>query len=72
LIPTKLAASAAIGVVVLAFKDWSKAFWDNLAAPIQLHHIPKLIAMIHRDCGAAMARKKSPTPKSRPRRIKRR
>lgn len=46
-------AGAAIGVVAPAFKDWSKAFWDNLAASIQLHHIPKVIAMNHRDCGAA-------------------
>jgi hypothetical protein len=37
----------------LAFKDWSQAFWDNLAASMQLHHIPKVIAMNHRDCGAA-------------------
>jgi carbonic anhydrase len=29
------------------------AFWDNLAASIQLHNIPKVIAMNHRDCGAA-------------------
>ncbi|HEY2755463.1 MAG TPA: hypothetical protein VGJ01_06925, partial [Pseudolabrys sp.] len=27
--------------------------WDNLAASIDLHHIPKVIAMNHRDCGAA-------------------
>jgi carbonic anhydrase len=46
-------AGAAIGVVAPAFKDWSKAFWDNLAASIQLHNIPKVIAMNHRDCGAA-------------------
>jgi carbonic anhydrase len=46
-------AGASIGVVAPAFKDWSKAFWDNLAASIQLHHIPKVIAMNHRDCGAA-------------------
>ena len=46
-------AGASIGVVAPAFKDWAKAFWDNLAASIQLHHIPKVIAMNHRDCGAA-------------------
>ena len=46
-------AGAAIGVVAPAFKDWQKAFWDNLAASIQLHHIPKVIAINHRDCGAA-------------------
>ncbi len=46
-------AGASIGVVAPAFKAWAPAFWDNLAASIQLHHIPKVIAMDHRDCGAA-------------------
>ena len=46
-------AGASIGVVAPAFKDWANTFWDNLAASIQLHHIPKVIAMNHRDCGAA-------------------
>jgi len=46
-------AGAAIGVVAPAFKDWHKAFWDNLEASIQLHNIPKIIAIDHRDCGAA-------------------
>ena len=46
-------AGASIGVVAPAFKTWQVAFWDNLAASIQLHSIPKVIAMNHRDCGAA-------------------
>ncbi len=46
-------AGAAIGVVAPAFKAWEPAFWDNLAATIQLHNVPKVIAMNHRDCGAA-------------------
>jgi carbonic anhydrase len=46
-------AGAAIGAVAPPFKDWRKAFWDNLATSIELHHIPKVIAMDHRDCGAA-------------------
>jgi carbonic anhydrase len=46
-------AGASIGVVAPAFNDWHKAFWDNLAASIQLHRIPKVIAIDHRDCGAA-------------------
>ena len=46
-------AGAAIGVVAPAFKDWQKTFWDNLAASIELHAIPKVIALNHRDCGAA-------------------
>jgi hypothetical protein len=46
-------AGAAIGVVAPAFKAWEPAFWDNLAASIELHSIPKVIALNHRDCGAA-------------------
>jgi len=46
-------AGAAIGVVAPAFKTWHKAFWDNLAASIQLHRIKRVIAIDHRDCGAA-------------------
>jgi carbonic anhydrase len=46
-------AGASIGVVAPAFKDWQKAFWDNLGASIELHKIPKVIAINHRDCGAA-------------------
>ena len=46
-------AGAAIGVVAPAFKDWEKTFWDNLAATIELHKVDRVIAMNHRDCGAA-------------------
>lgn len=46
-------AGAAIGVVAPAFKDWHKTFWDNLDATIQLHNIKRVIAINHRDCGAA-------------------
>jgi carbonic anhydrase len=46
-------AGASIGVVAPAFKDWQKAFWDNLGASIQLHSIDKVIVVNHRDCGAA-------------------
>jgi len=46
-------AGAAIGVVAPKFKNWHPAFWDNLAASIQLHRIPKVTAIDHRDCGAA-------------------
>ena len=48
-----LIAGAAIGVVAPVFKDWHKAYWDNLATTIQLHRIKKVIAIDHRDCGAA-------------------
>jgi len=46
-------AGAAIGVVAEPFKDWRKAFWDNLATSIELHQIKRVIAIDHRDCGAA-------------------
>ena len=46
-------AGAAIGVVAEPFKDWQKAFWDNLGATIELHNIKKVIAIDHRECGAA-------------------
>ena len=46
-------AGASIGVVAPAFKTWAPAFWDNLAATIDLHRIRKVIAVNHRDCGAA-------------------
>jgi len=46
-------AGAAIGALHPAFKDWHKAFWDNLATSVELHHIKKIIAIDHRDCGAA-------------------
>jgi len=46
-------AGSAIGVVAPTFKAWQPAFWENLGASIRLHHIPKVIAINHRDCGAA-------------------
>ena len=46
-------AGAAIGVVAPAFADWRPAFWENLSASMELHKIPRVIAIDHRDCGAA-------------------
>jgi carbonic anhydrase len=46
-------AGTSIGVVAPAFASWGPAFWESLAASMQLHHIPKVIAMNHHDCGAA-------------------
>src|ERR1043165_5338325 len=46
-------AGAAIGVVAEPFKDWHKAFWDNLATSIEIHSIKRVIAINHRECGAA-------------------
>jgi carbonic anhydrase len=46
-------AGATVGVVAPAFSTWHTAFWDNLGASIQLHKITRVIAVAHRDCGAA-------------------
>ena len=46
-------AGASIGVVAPTFERWAPAFWDNLAASIDMHHIKRVIVMNHRDCGAA-------------------
>lgn len=46
-------AGAAVGVVAPKFTSWHVAFWENLAASISLHKIKKVIAIDHRDCGAA-------------------
>lgn len=46
-------AGAAIAVVAPKFEAWRPAFWDNLATSVQLHHLKGIIAIDHRDCGAA-------------------
>jgi carbonic anhydrase len=46
-------AGAAIAVVAAKFAAWRPAFWDNTATSLQLHRINKIIAIDHRDCGAA-------------------
>jgi carbonic anhydrase len=46
-------AGAAIGVVAPKFASWHETFWDNLAVSSELHHIKRVIAIDHRDCGAA-------------------
>jgi carbonic anhydrase len=46
-------AGAAIGAVAPKFADWHKTFWDNLGITVNLHKITRLIAIDHRDCGAA-------------------
>jgi len=46
-------AGAAIAVVAPKFEAWRPAFWDNLATSVHLHHLKGVIAIDHRDCGAA-------------------
>jgi len=46
-------AGAAVAVEAPLFKSWHETFWDNLKTSIELHKINRLIAIDHRDCGAA-------------------
>ena len=46
-------AGAAIAVVAPKFAAWRTAFWDNLATSVELHRLKGVIAIDHRDCGAA-------------------
>ena len=46
-------AGAAIAVVAPKFAAWRSAFWENTETSLQLHRINKIIAIDHRDCGAA-------------------
>jgi carbonic anhydrase len=46
-------AGAAIGAVAPKFESWHQTFWDNLGITKDLHKIKRLIAIDHRDCGAA-------------------
>ncbi|BDG70371.1 hypothetical protein [Roseomonas fluvialis] len=46
-------AGGPIGVVHPRFASWHQAFWDNLGVTVQLHGIRQVMAMTHRDCGAA-------------------
>jgi hypothetical protein len=46
-------AGAAIAVVAPKFEGWRPAFWDNIATSVELHHLKGVIAIDHRDCGAA-------------------
>lgn len=46
-------AGGPIGVVSPNFASWHQTFWDNLAVSMQLHNIRRVVAITHRDCGAA-------------------
>ncbi len=46
-------AGAAVAVVAPKFEAWRQTVWDNLGASFQLHRINRVIAIDHRDCGAA-------------------
>ena len=46
-------AGGPIGAVHPQFAPWHKTYWDNLEISVGLHHIKRVVALTHRDCGAA-------------------
>ena len=46
-------AGGPIGIVAPVFADWQKTFWDNLKISYGLHEVKRVVAITHRDCGAA-------------------
>ena len=46
-------AGGPIGAVHPRFGAWHQAFWDNLGITVALHNIKSVVALTHRDCGAA-------------------
>ena len=46
-------AGGPLGAVHPKFAAWHKTFWDNLDITVSLHHIKRVVALSHRDCGAA-------------------
>jgi hypothetical protein len=47
-------AGGPIGVVAPTFAAWHKTFWDNLEISYGLHEVKRVVALTHRDCGAAV------------------
>jgi hypothetical protein len=45
-------AGATLGVATDKFPAWSETFWKHLELAIELHHVSRVIAVDHRDCGA--------------------
>jgi hypothetical protein len=46
-------AGGPLGAVHPHFSSWHAAFWDNLDITCALHGIGTVVALTHRDCGAA-------------------
>lgn len=46
-------AGGPVAAVDPYFASWHQAFWDNLAVSMDLHRIRRIVALTHRDCGAA-------------------
>jgi len=47
-------AGGPIGIVAPVFADWQKTYWDNLKITYDLHEVKRVVAITHRDCGAAV------------------
>jgi len=47
-------AGGPIGIVAPVFADWQKTYWDNLKITYDLHQVKRVVAITHRDCGAAV------------------
>jgi carbonic anhydrase len=45
-------AGASLGPATDKFPAWAETFWQHLDIAIELHHIRRVIALDHRDCGA--------------------
>jgi hypothetical protein len=46
-------AGGPLGAVHSRFAGWHQTFWDNLSVTVDLHRIRRVVAVAHRDCGAA-------------------
>lgn len=46
-------AGGPIGAVHPHFAGWHQTYWDNLGVSVELHRIRRVVALTHRDCGAA-------------------
>ncbi len=46
-------AGGPLGAVHPRFAAWHQAFWENLDITVALHSIHTVVALTHRDCGAA-------------------
>jgi hypothetical protein len=45
-------AGASLGAITHKYPAWNRTFWQHLDIALQLHHVPKVIVVDHRDCGA--------------------
>jgi hypothetical protein len=47
-------AGGPVGCVAPAFASWHQTWWDNFKISYDLHEIKRVVAVCHRDCGAAV------------------